>query len=109
SVVVGGGLSALVAARALRRGGRSVVLLEASSRLGGRLMSHEFPDGSQADLGGQWFGPGQNRVLALAAELGLPAHPTVTRGKTAYEFTDKRGRYSGSTPRSTPIVLLSVA
>ncbi len=109
AVVVGGGLSGLVAARTLRRGGCSVVVLEASSRLGGRLMSHEFPDGSQADLGGQWFGPGQNRLLALAAELALPAHLTATRGKTAYEFNDKRGRYSGSAPRLNPIVLLSVA
>lgn len=53
-LVVGGGLSGLVTARRLQQAGRQVTLLEASSRLGGRVVTDEV-DGFLLDLGFQVY------------------------------------------------------
>src|SRR4051812_16717622 len=69
-IVVGAGLAGLSAARAVRAAGRSVFVLEARDRVGGRNLDRSLADGGPVvELGGQWAGPGQDRVLALAKEL----------------------------------------
>jgi monoamine oxidase len=78
--VVGAGLAGLTAARRLRQEGRSVVVLEARDRVGGRTLNHTFADGTIVELGGQWVGPTQDHVLALADELGLATFPTYDQG-----------------------------
>ena len=72
--VVGAGFAGLTAARALVEAGRSVVVLEARDRVGGRTMT-EVRHGTWIDLGGQWIGPGQDRIAALADELGVATYP----------------------------------
>jgi monoamine oxidase len=69
-IVVGAGLSGLVAARRLAAAGASLAVLEARDRVGGRTLSLPLGRGV-ADLGGQWITPSQTRVLALADELGV--------------------------------------
>lgn len=69
-VVVGAGLSGLVAARELHRHGIDVVALEAADRIGGRVMTETSALGSRLDLGGQWIGHDHHRVTALASDLG---------------------------------------
>src|ERR687885_1727204 len=75
-VVVGAGLAGLSAARELRAAGRDVVVLEARDRVGGRTLNHPIGDGKVVELGGQWVGPTQDRVLALAKDLGVATFPT---------------------------------
>ncbi|MBJ8347189.1 NAD(P)/FAD-dependent oxidoreductase [Antrihabitans sp. YC2-6] len=70
-VVVGAGLSGLIAARELMRNGIDVIVLEAADRVGGRAMSETTALGSRVDLGGQWIGHDHHRIAALASELGL--------------------------------------
>ncbi|MFD6067598.1 MULTISPECIES: flavin monoamine oxidase family protein [Amycolatopsis] len=77
-VVVGAGLSGLVAARALHRRGVEVVVLEAADRVGGRVLSETTALGSRLDLGGQWIGSDHHRVRALAAEFGATEFPMHT-------------------------------
>lgn len=69
-VVAGGGMAGLMAARTVARAGCSVTVLEARSRVGGRVFSVDLA-GCMVELGGTWTGPGQDRVKALAAELGI--------------------------------------
>ena len=68
--IVGGGLSGLSAARRVRAGGRSVTVLEARERVGGKMRT-DTVDGHHADLGAHWIGPTQDRIAALAGELGV--------------------------------------
>jgi monoamine oxidase len=78
-VVVGAGFAGLTAARMLDEAGRSVVVLEARERVGGRTCT-ETHHGTWIDLGGQWIGPGQDRIVALVAELGFGTYPQPEQG-----------------------------
>lgn len=78
-VVVGAGFAGLVAARRLQDRGRTVRVLEARDRVGGRTHTEEVA-GTWVDLGGQWVGPGQDRFYALAAELGVDTLPQHEHG-----------------------------
>ena len=71
---IGAGLSGLVAAhRLVEAEVTDVVVLEASDRVGGRTLSHRLADGTTLDVGGQWAARAHTRLLALAAEMGVPA------------------------------------
>lgn len=108
-VVVGAGLAGLVAARALRRAGASVAVLEARDRVGGRLLNADIGDGKVVEVGGQWAGPSQKRVLALAAELGIETFPTHAEGENLIEWHSRLLRYRGAIPRINAAVLVDVA
>ena len=57
-IVIGGGFAGLIATRDLREQGRSVLLLEARDRLGGRAHFQTFPGTDKAvELGGTWVMP----------------------------------------------------
>ncbi|WP_019310145.1 FAD-dependent oxidoreductase [Kocuria rhizophila] len=70
-IVVGGGISGLTAANVLMERGLDVLVLEARDRVGGRTEGGRFASGTSIELGGQWVGPTQDEVLALAEHLGL--------------------------------------
>ncbi|MDP2226466.1 MAG: flavin monoamine oxidase family protein [Moraxellaceae bacterium] len=92
--IVGGGISGLTTARRLSQAGLSVVVLEADDRVGGRTLSLEYAPGKIAELGGTWIGNTQDRILALAKELGLTVFPQFNEGKTVYCYKGKRSTYS---------------
>lgn len=79
--VVGGGLAGLTAARDLVAAGRSVVVLEARSRVGGRVVNLALPGGGFTEGGGEFIGPTQDRVKALADSLGVATFTTYNTGK----------------------------
>jgi monoamine oxidase len=106
--VIGAGLAGLIAARDLRREGRSVVVLEARDRVGGRLLNADIGDGKVVEVGGQWAGPTQTRVLALARELGIDTFPTHAQGENLIEWRSRLVRYEGAMPRVNAAVLLDV-
>ncbi|CAF1969607.1 unnamed protein product [Rotaria magnacalcarata] len=73
-VIVGAGLAGLSAARYLSSRNVTCLVIEARTRVGGRTLSQKAPDECEftIDLGGQWIGPTQKRVLSLVEEFGLP-------------------------------------
>jgi monoamine oxidase len=71
AIVIGGGLAGLSAARRLKAAGASVLLLEARSRIGGRVHSQRLDIGHTIDLGAQFIGDAQRRISALVDEVGL--------------------------------------
>ena len=97
-VVVGAGLAGLTAARRLQERGRSVLVLEARDRVGGRTLNHDLGDGQVVESGGQFVGPTQDRVLALATELGVDTFRAHDVGDTVYVHGKAVRRFSGDIP-----------
>ncbi len=84
-VVVGAGLSGLAAARQLSAAGRSVVVVEARDRPGGRVQNVQSLSGNlHFDGGAEFTGPTQNHILALADEFGVGTFPTYNDGTNLY-------------------------
>ena len=103
-VVIGAGISGLHAARLLREK-FSVKVLEARDRVGGRLQNHTFANGDTVDVGGQWVGPGQDRMYRLIDELGASTWPLYDSGDNQLYLAGKRRRYRGTIPRINPLAL----
>ena len=78
-IVVGAGISGLIAARTLLGAGLTPLILEADVRVGGRILTEEVLPGLAVELGAQWIGDTHHRMFALAAELGVETYDSTTR------------------------------
>jgi monoamine oxidase len=91
-IVIGAGLAGLVTARELiRRGVPSVLVLEARDRVGGRTVNLPIGNGHIVEGGGEWIGPGQDRIAQLSDELGIRTFPSFYEGDITYDI---QGRIS---------------
>lgn len=72
-VVVGAGIAGLTAAWRLRQAGVPVRIVEANTRVGGRMFSlrNHFGDGQVIELGGELIDSDHVHIRALAQELGI--------------------------------------
>jgi monoamine oxidase len=84
------------------------VVLEARDRVGGRVMNSATADGTVVELGGQWIGPTQDRVIALADELGLERFPTYNTGDNLVHDGKRLRHYKGAIPKLSPHVLADI-
>jgi monoamine oxidase len=84
-VIVGAGLSGMIAARKLLEAGLTPLVLEADDRVGGRILT-EVVDGVPLELGAQWIGDTHQRMFGLAAELGVETFAQYDEGETSYEL-----------------------
>ena len=97
-IVVGAGLAGLSAARAIAAAGRSVVVLEARERVGGRTWNRPLTGGSYIDAGAEFVGPTQDRIKALAQAVGVDTFPTYNTGNNVYWKDGTRLTYPATGP-----------
>ena len=107
--VVGAGYAGLTAAQRLTQGGKSVAVLEARERIGGRIWTHQLPDGSPVDRGGAWLGPRHDAIFGLAGEVGVATYKTWVEGAHLLIDEGRTRRYTGLIPKISPLAVLTIA
>jgi monoamine oxidase len=107
--IVGAGLAGLVAARRIAAAGARPLVVEARDRVGGRLLNEEIGDGKVVEVGGQWIGPTQERLAALAAELGVGTFPTHDQGRHLIEVDGRLTSYTGALTDARVSLVLNLA
>ncbi|MBY8338958.1 protoporphyrinogen oxidase [Streptomyces spinosirectus] len=85
-VVIGAGIAGLAAAHRLLRHGARVTVLEASERVGGKLLPGEIA-GTRVDLGAESMLARRPEAVALARETGLGDHLQPPATATASIWT----------------------
>ena len=95
--IIGAGLSGLALAEMLETQGRSVVVLEARERLGGRILTEtDGASGLAIDLGPTWFWPERQPLLdMLVQRLGLTAFSQHDEGITMSLTDPEKGAQQG--------------
>ena len=113
-LIVGAGITGLRCADLLLRSDSSlkVVVVEALSRVGGRLLEYSSPDapGLLYDLGGQFLANEHTRALALMTEFGLAVRPTKPVSSVGYQLLQTHLHHAAvahsGVPWANPIALL---
>ena len=100
-VIVGAGFAGLTAARRLAQGGKSVPVLEARDRVGGRVVNKHIGGGEISERGGTFIGPTQTRIAALAKAMGVHKFPTYDEGDNVYIADGARTTYSDQSATGT--------
>ncbi|HSV39938.1 MAG TPA: FAD-dependent oxidoreductase [Nocardioidaceae bacterium] len=97
-VVVGAGLAGLSAARDLAAGGADVLVLEARTRVGGRVEQVTLDDGRLVQLGGEVVGNSHTAYQSLVAELGLTLVPSYVAEPGELTWVLHEGTFVGDVP-----------
>ncbi|KAF2847257.1 amine oxidase [Plenodomus tracheiphilus IPT5] len=80
--IIGAGLSGLTAASHLLAANKSVLVLEARSRVGGKVYNYPLRNGGVTEVGAEFVGPTQDHILRLIEDLGLKTFDTYTEGQS---------------------------
>jgi len=99
-VVLGAGLAGLTAAWRLTQRGWDVTVLEAQTRVGGRVYTvrEGFSGGHYAEMGAIRIPDSHDRVLALVDELGLCTLTEWPGGDALYYLDGKRFKHEAGKP-----------
>lgn len=111
---MGAGFAGLTAALELVAAGKSVIVLEARNRVGGRVHSKSIGGGEISEKGGTFTGPTQDRLQAMAKRFNVDTFPTFVTGNNVYvNSSGQRSTYSDTGPTGTappdPLILPDLA
>src|SRR5829696_9108737 len=71
-IIIGAGFAGLSAANYLKKKKLKVTVLEARTRIGGRVHSFNIPDENLViELGAEWVGKSHERIISLCDEFNL--------------------------------------
>jgi monoamine oxidase len=101
AVVVGAGFAGLTTALRLMQAGKSVIVLEARDRVGGRVLNADIGGGEITERGGTFAGPTQDHFLKLASDFGVEKFDTYDTGDNVYVREGQRSTYSDTGPTGT--------
>ncbi|MCB8943231.1 MAG: FAD-dependent oxidoreductase [Ardenticatenaceae bacterium] len=87
-LIIGGGLSGLMAAWQLDQAGVEVLLVEGRNRFGGRVLTVGQASGAHCDLGPSWFWPGQPVIASLLHHFQIPYYNQHAPGTTLLQQAD---------------------
>ncbi len=82
--IIGGGIAGLVSAYELSQLKHHVTLLEADPRLGGRIKTHYFNDGTYAELGAMRIPSSHRCVMHYIEKFALECHDFVSYNPQAF-------------------------
>lgn len=91
-LILGAGIAGLVAAHELIKCGHHVEILEARDRIGGRILSHHFDDGSYNELGAMRVPESHDYVHHYINEMKLKEKLISFENSVSKNFIDIRGK-----------------
>lgn len=83
-IVIGAGFTGLTAARDLIDAGLDVIIVEARSRVGGRVESEYLPNGTRIDTGGQFLCREMTHLMETAQRHGAQTVLSYVDGQQSY-------------------------
>eukprot|EP01125_Pyxidicula_operculata_P019873 TRINITY_DN722_c0_g1_i1.p1 TRINITY_DN722_c0_g1~~TRINITY_DN722_c0_g1_i1.p1 ORF type:complete len:514 (+),score=76.86 TRINITY_DN722_c0_g1_i1:799-2340(+) len=113
AIIIGCGASGVSAANYLKQYNKSVLVLEARNRCGGRTytetvkLDRPTKDGKTSvslDFGGMWLGHRQDNLAKVASELGIKYYPTFVEGININYLHGERSEYTGLIPSGIGIL-----
>jgi monoamine oxidase len=101
AIIVGAGFAGLAAAETLHAAGRSVVVLEARDRIGGR--AHSIPSGDGAiELGATWYWSNEPLVHEYVDRFGVAVFPQYLAGDAVFQPDQERRQRLVGNPVDSP-------
>ncbi|MEU6063964.1 MULTISPECIES: flavin monoamine oxidase family protein [Streptomyces] len=108
-IVVGAGFAGVTAARELKQAGKTVALLEARPRLGGRSLSRPIGDGKIVELGCEFNGQPDSISARTGRSVGIGSHRVYDEGHRLIDDGGRIARWKGMAPKVGPATLVDFA
>jgi protoporphyrinogen oxidase len=106
-LIIGAGLSGLLTAYRLKQAGIPSKVLEARSRIGGRINTVNGSNDTPVEMGATWFGHQHKHLIALLSELGIGSYEQYMEGFVFFQPFSTAPAQSIQIPSQAPSYRIS--